>query len=429
MSAFWFLAGMLAMLAVMLVLLPWLRTIPRLEGLPSVPWQLPLISLVLIGGALAMYSRIGRPDLVAAQSAAPKMPTSNVAAMSGGDTRGASANAPAGANANAPAGSMNAAIASLQARLAKGTGSPDDWELLAKSYEFIGRPDDAAKARAHQLGSMAATPDALPTAAAQSVVLSSESQKSLSMAARDRREKHYAAAADIYKRLAASGQMNADAWADYADTTASIQGNKLAGQPEIFIAKALAADPNHAKALWLKASADEEAQRYAEAVLAWQRLQRALPPDSQDAKIVAANLQRDQEMAGKNAAASPSDSAGAVANGASVSGEVSIAGSLSSKATPGATLFIVAKSVDVPGPPVAIFRGSVGAWPVKFVLDDSSAMLPGRNLTNAKHITVEARISQSGQAQPAAGDLRGKTGVIDPATHQALKIVIDEVVS
>jgi predicted Zn-dependent protease len=46
---------------------------------------------------------------------------------------------------------MSSAIASLQARLAKGGGSADDWELLAKSYEFLGRPGEASKARAHQL--------------------------------------------------------------------------------------------------------------------------------------------------------------------------------------------------------------------------------------------------------------------------------------
>ena len=87
------------------------------------------------------------------------------------------------------------------------------------------------------------------------------------------------------------------------------------------------------------------------------------------------------------------------------------------------------RAIVQPGPPVAVYRRNVGAWPVKFTLDDSSSMLPGRNLTNAKHVTVEARISLSGQAQPAAGDLRGVTGEIDPASHQPLKIVINEVVT
>ena len=59
---------------------------------------------------------------------------------------------------------MSSAIASLQGRLAKGGGSADDWELLAKSYEFLGRPEDAAKARAHQLPSLPAT-EAMSSAA------------------------------------------------------------------------------------------------------------------------------------------------------------------------------------------------------------------------------------------------------------------------
>ncbi|MFG9976514.1 hypothetical protein ACG3QR_32660, partial [Pseudomonas aeruginosa] len=53
---------------------------------------------------------------------------------------------------------MDAAIASLEGKLAKGGGSPDEWELLAKSYEFLGRPDDAKMARAHQLPTHAGAP-------------------------------------------------------------------------------------------------------------------------------------------------------------------------------------------------------------------------------------------------------------------------------
>jgi cytochrome c-type biogenesis protein CcmH/NrfG len=422
---------MLTMFAALIVVLPWLRTIPRFASLPAVPWQAPLIAFLVIGAALAMYGWLGRPEL-AAQLPAQNSQNQNARAM----------RAPgAGANGNAAAGSMNAAIDSLRARLAQGSGSPDDWELLAKSYDFIGRPDDAQQARAHRLPAApspatgAAVNDS--DSAAPVAALSPESLKLLSKAAQERHDKQYAAAAKIYKQLAAENQMNADAWADYADTTGTVQGNRLAGEPEAFIARALALDANHPKALWLKASADEEADRYGDAIAAWQRLQAVLPPDSQDAKIVAANLQRDREAAanikadaaGKSAPGGASAAAVASAAGNSISGEVSISSTLSSRAAPGATLFIVAKSVDQPGPPVAVYRGSVTAWPVKFTLDDSSSMLPGRNLTNAKRVTVEARISRSGQAQPATGDLRGITGVIDPSSHQPLKIVINEVVT
>jgi cytochrome c-type biogenesis protein CcmH len=195
---------------------------------------------------------------------------------------------------------MENAISALEARLAKGGGTPDDWELLAKSFEFLGRPADAAKARAKQL-----------------------------------------------------------------------------------------------------------------------------PPLAGDAKSPAS-------AAGSPAAGSPAGStAGSPAVGSSlaVTGEVTLAAGLASKATTGETLFIVAKSVDSPGIPVAVFRGSVGNWPLKFTLDDSQAMMPGRNLSSAGRVTIEARISQKGQPLPAAGDLQGSSGIINPADHQPLKITIDRVIS
>ena len=78
---------------------------------------------------------------------------------------------------------------------------------------------------------------------------------------------------------------------------------------------------------------------------------------------------------------------------------------------------------------MAVFRGSVGSWPLKFTLDDSQSMLPGRNLSSAGRVTIEARISQKGQPLPASGDLQGSTGVINPADHQPLKILIDRVIT
>jgi hypothetical protein len=183
---------------------------------------------------------------------------------------------------------MLGAITSLQERLARSGGTPDDWELLAKSYEFLGRKAEADQARAHQL-----------------------------------------------------------------------------------------------------------------------------PPLPSD------------DSASLKAAGPQTSSAGSAAV---VSGEVSLAPDLKAKAAAGTTLFIVAKSVDSPGAPVAVFRGTVGRWPVTFELGDSQSMLPGRTLSSAGRVTVEARISQSGQPLAAAGDLQGSSGVINPANRQPLRILIDKVI-
>ena len=297
MALFWFLAGILSTLASFIILLPWLRKIPRLGALPSLPWQAGVGAGLMMAAVLGLSHWFGHSDSVTQssagnQTAAPAAPNAASAAGAFADAVNQSAKLSSPAP-KAAAGSMGSAIASLEARLAKGGGSADDWELLAKSYEFLGRPQDASKARARQLP--------------------------------------------------------------------------------------------------------------------------PLPPDSDETPI-------------KPVAAAIASGTAVGASGTAVSGEVSLAPNLKAKAAAGATLFIVAKSVDSPGVPVAVFRGSVGTWPVKFTLDDSQSMLPGRNLSSAGRVTIEARISQSGQPLPAAGDLQGSTPAIDPADHQPLKILIDRII-
>jgi len=418
-ALFWFLAGMLTALGALTLILPWLRKVPLLGPLPSVTWQVAIGACVVAALAVAMYQW-------RAQSAASGFRE----ALGAFNTNVAS---PANSATPSGASSMSSAIAALESRLAKGGGSADDWELLAKSFEFLGRPDEADQARARKLppvptndvawapepaaaAASGATPAAAPT-------LSSESLQLLAKANSARQNKQMKQAAAIYAELAARGQMNADSWADFADVAASVKGGKLAGEPESYIAKSLALNPQHPKALWLKASADEEAGRYAAAVIAWRQLQASSAADSADAKIVAANLQQDMKLA--ESAAGAASSTAASGDAIAVSGEIFLAPALNAKAVAGATLFIVAKSVDSPGAPVAVLRGKVGTWPLKFTLDDSQSMLPGRNLSGAGRVTIEARISQSGQPLPAAGDLRGTTGIINPADHQPLKILID----
>jgi cytochrome c-type biogenesis protein CcmH len=73
-----------------------------------------------------------------------------------------------------------------------------------------------------------------------------------------------------------------------------------------------------------------------------------------------------------------------------------------------------------------VFRTSAASWPVAFVLDDSLSMMPGRNLSAASSVVVEARLSRSGSANPQAGDLRGSTPAMDPRKAGALRVLINE---
>src|SRR6478752_2153273 len=53
--------------------------------------------------------------------------------------------------------SVSIMYARLAPRLARGEGSDADWTLLAQAYEFLGRPEDAQRARQHVAGPAAPT--------------------------------------------------------------------------------------------------------------------------------------------------------------------------------------------------------------------------------------------------------------------------------
>jgi hypothetical protein len=108
-----------------------------------------------------------------------------------------------------------------------------------------------------------------------------------------------------------------------------------------------------------------------------------------------------------------------------VSGTVNLDARFANRVQPDATLFIYAKAADSPGPPLAVLRAAVGSWPVSFRLDDSMAMIPSRRLSQFDRVVIEARISRSGQATPAAGDLYVTSQVLRPAAGARLTLVIN----
>jgi cytochrome c-type biogenesis protein CcmH/NrfG len=323
-------------------------------------------------------------------------------------------------NGSAPSGpSMDGAIAALEQRLAKGGGSDADWELLARSYEYVQRPQAAAAARERRLlpeagAALVANALSEPSAAARKLIASAEAARS----------KHdLAAAASDYRQLAAMQEMTADTWADYADVAAGLNGNSLVGEPQRYLRNALKLNPQHPKALWLEGSLQHETGQYSQAVTTWQVLAGVLGPDSTDAKIIAANLAEDQRLAGSGAAAAARAGAGDVA----VRGEVLLSDPLRASVPPGLTLFILAKSVNSPGAPVAVLRTTTGSWPVKFELNDTLSMVPNRKLSSAGMVTIEARVSKSGQALPQSGDLLGVTAPLDPTAGKPVRIVIERI--
>jgi len=53
--------------------------------------------------------------------------------------------------------------------------------------------------------------------------------------------------------------------------------------------------------------------------------------------------------------------------------------------------------------------------------------MPAMRLSNFQQVTVGARISSSGQAMPASGDLEGEVSPIEPGKSGPISVVIDRV--
>jgi cytochrome c-type biogenesis protein CcmH len=79
---------------------------------------------------------------------------------------------------------------------------------------------------------------------------------------------------------------------------------------------------------------------------------------------------------------------------------------------PGHTLFIYARAASGPPMPLAAIKLKAAVLPLRFVLDDSSALTPGTPLSDAGQLIVGARISASGSATPQPGDLEGQVGPV-----------------
>jgi cytochrome c-type biogenesis protein CcmH len=343
---------------------------------------------------------------------------------------------------------MEQAAMRLAIRLRDGSGSDADWNLLKQSYEFIGDTEGASLAQQHRVkdnltdasttsdnvttvnepnpdttqGKMPDTDLVSKLAPYQQRVgrNAKDSDAWLAIAELNRTARNYSQANAAYEHVIALKKMTASSWADYADSTASLQ--KSLNNPHTIAAidSALKLNPDHIKALWLKASLLHETSRFEEAAATWNKLLTLIPQESSDYRLVENNLNEARSLAG-GAQVVPTATA-------TVSGTVDLDASVKGKAGSDMLLFVYAKPVDSPGPPAAVLRMPVKSWPVNFSLDDSLSMMPTRKLSMFKSVNVQARLSRSGQALPQAGDIQSDVVLADTASTKSVKLRLSKVI-
>ncbi|MCU6617166.1 c-type cytochrome biogenesis protein CcmI [Achromobacter mucicolens] len=283
-------------------------------------------------------------------------------------------------HAQAADNDMALAINALAQRLRASPDDADGWYMLARSYETLGRYNDA----------VAAYQEVLRLVPGQPAVL-----------------------------------------ADLADALLSARQ----GQPDeasiAAVAQALQADPDQPKALALAGMMALRRGDAADALTHWERLRALLPPDAEAARQIQTNIAQARAMAASGAAApvatAPDPSAGASVTTARLAGQARIADALRDQVRPTDTVFILARPMTGSRMPVAILKMQAADLPRAFVLDDSTAMSPDATLSKAGKVRVEIRVSRSGSAAAQPGDLNGVLTDVGPRA-EGLALVADTVV-
>ena len=199
----------------------------------------------------------------------------------------------------------------------------------------------------------------------------------------------HAEAADAFSKASAMVPNDAQLLADYADAMAMANGERLDEQSIALIRRALQADPNNQKALWLGGTAEFESGNFAGAVKYWEHLLKLLPPNSEVSQIMATNIEEARGLALSRTSGNPNSSSSfptmnssapiaaptAAAGGATVAGTVTIAPALAGKIGPTDTVFIFARAAQGPRMPLAILRAQARDLPLTFSLDDTMAAM------------------------------------------------------
>lgn len=242
-------------------------------------------------------------------------------------------------------------------------------------------------------------------------------------------------ALEAYEKAVKLRSDDAPLLADYADSLAVKNGMNLAGEPMKWVNAALKLDPRNPKALALAGTQAFKTKDYASAVKYWEQVVEFGAPDSEYVKQVVGGLAEARQLGGMPAATDTKPSAtGAAATGAlvlpgsAVSGTVSLAPALSPLASPDDTVFIYARAAEGgQRMPLAIQRLQVRDLPFRFTLDDSLSMSPAARISGVKSVVVSARVTKSGQATPAPGDLTGESAPV-PVGETGLAIEIRDTV-
>lgn len=213
-----------------------------------------------------------------------------------------------------------------------------------------------------------------------------------------------------------------DLMVEYADALMrAAPDGRFPPEAVAMLEKVVAGQPTHQRGLFYLGAQRLQAGQPAQAAELWERLLPLLDARTADA------LRPQLAMAREQAGLPPRVEAPALAAGPNLEVTVELAPALAANLAEGDTLFVFARTPDGAGLPVAVKRLAARDFPVTIGLSDADGLMPAQKLSMQTQVRLMARVSKSGDAAAAAGDLEAEPQVIAVRDGAKATLTIDRV--
>lgn len=182
---------------------------------------------------------------------------------------------------------------------------------------------------------------------------------------------------------------------------------------------ALEQEPQLQKGLWLMGIVDSQAGDDAAALAWWERLLPLLEPGSGVAESVAEQARLARQRLGQT-----TDTVSGTGDWPGIEVTVQLPDS-AEPVPPGAVLFLIARDVNAPQPPLGAMRIDNPEFPLTARLTDANSMLAQRPISSATQTEVLARLSLNGQPIAATGDLESAPAAVKHDDDGPLTLRLD----
>lgn len=278
-------------------------------------------------------------------------------------------------------------------------GAKDDWKIhqLSTSYSNATTTEEAKEAASSLVRSLQARLISSPDNVGNWYLLASMSAATGS----------YDESVRAYRKLRELESGSPFVIAELAQALFLRAGNIITPEIRDLTQLSLSLNPNMTTALGLGGIDAYQTGNYQQAIAYWQRAVKLLDPSSSASKALSQGIARAKIALGSSGKVDTKKKQVTAAIDVKVdidSAKLSLKGD--------ETVFIYARAWQGAKVPLAIKRFNLKELPDKVVLDSSSAMAQGMDITSVSQLEIVARVSSSGLATPQSGDWIATAGPV-----------------